>query len=294
MGKYIDLHIHSNYSDGLLSPEQILNKAKHNNLKMISFTDHDTITSQISTYSKYIKEISIVPGVEISSFYNLKKGDKKLIHILGYGIDLNNNKLNNLLCKMKSYRTTINEKYIKDLMDIFHWLPEDIFLNVDCTKYYRLVRSILIYLSNIGIETNLIQDLKKYCRKNLPKYPEYDNSAEKGIESIRAAGGIPVLAHPYEYKMKPIDQKRMIKKLLEYGLEGIEVYHSECPADEMNKLRMMVESYHLLYSCGSDYHFKTPNNNKIIGHGINDNLCFEETTVSNKILEKKLYFGGIR
>ena len=82
--QYADLHIHSTYSDGLFTPEQIVDLAKKKGIKCISITDHDTIASQYITKEK-IANIEIIPGVEFSTEY-----DDMEIHVLGYFIDINN------------------------------------------------------------------------------------------------------------------------------------------------------------------------------------------------------------
>lgn len=288
MEKFIDLHIHSNYSDGLLSPQEILLESSKRDAKIISITDHDTIDNLFDLRKNLIDDLIAIVGVEISSFITMKK-DTQLIHILGYGVNPDDLKLNDLLRKLKDRRTEVNKEYILKLLKYFKELPTDLKTEIDCTKYYRIVREILIYLHKNGFSEELIMQIKRYCRKDLPVYDHYDINADIVIDAIKSAGGIPVLAHPMEYKLRDIELKRMIRILIEYGLEGIEAYHAECTFDYQQKLRILVESYNLLYSCGSDFHFPTSINNKIIGHGINENLCMESCTVADKILEKNLY-----
>lgn len=287
MSKLIDLHIHSSYSDGRYSPEEIINTAIKNNVNIISITDHDNIDTYKNINCEYFNNIEIIKGLEISSVYTSKKNKDIPIHILGYDIDTENTKLNCMLESMKKYRNEINQQYIKEVRKLFGFISEDIVEEVDTQKYYRIGWAIVHYLKEHNYTESEISEVKKYCRKNYPKYFDYDVPARDTIEIIKEANGIPILAHPYSYKLSELELKRMLRSLIEYGIEGLEVYHSECSEENMKKLRMLVESYKLLYSCGSDFHFPTEVYNKVIGHGINENLCIQNCSVLEKILVRE-------
>lgn len=296
MSSFIDLHIHSKYSDGSLSPKEILDIADKTNISMISITDHDTIDNlkDLKLEIHNFQNIKCVPAVEISSFFIDRKQEKKLIHILGYGIDEDNEDLMTLLEYLKNSRTKINEEYIKNLLFTFKQLEESDLYDVDCSRYFRLAREIIRQLSIAGVDEELIIDVKRHCRKELPQYVNYDIEASEVIKAINKAGGIAVIAHPTIYKLRDIEIKRMIKQLIGYGIEGIETNYSEMTKDEMEKLNMMAKSYGLLSSVGSDFHFFSENNPKEIGFGIDNNLCFEQCSMSEHILKKSLYIGGGR
>ncbi|MDO5569370.1 MAG: PHP domain-containing protein [bacterium] len=287
MIKNIDLHIHSIYSDGRFTPNEIIETAKKNNVGILSITDHDTIDAYRETLE--IDDMILINGVEISAFYKSKKGIKTLIHILGYDLDFNDKELLLLLENLKDYRYEVNKKYLLDLMKKYNYLSTDILKSIDCSKYYRLWWAIQQYMQSAQYSEEEILTIKKYCRHNYPFYPEYDIESKKAIEAIKNAKGIPVIAHPYEYHLSDLEFKRMLRELIDFGLEGIETYHSECPLEYMNKLRMLVESYKLIYTVGSDFHFPTEEKNKIIGLGIDNNLCSKECSLPKIVLERRKY-----
>ena len=126
MEKYIDLHIHSTYSDGRYDPKKIIMEAKKNNVGLISITDHDTIDAYKCKHLTIRNDINIINGVEISSLYTSKKKKSTRVHILGYDLELDNQELNNLFENMKDIRYQVNSEYIKKLQSKFSFLPTDI------------------------------------------------------------------------------------------------------------------------------------------------------------------------
>lgn len=291
MGKYIDLHIHSNRSDGVLSPKEIFDEAQKQDVEMISITDHDVFNnlSIIQTLVNEYESLVYVPGIEISSFFRDRKLNNILIHILGYGCSSDDRSLNQVIEYLKQSRTKINEQYIKGLLSEFPKLKEEMLVDVDCTRYYRLARAIIRSLKDNSAPEELLTEIKRYCSKNIPRYENYDVDSKIVTEAILSSGGIPILAHPMEYRLRDIELKRMIKSLVNLGIEGIESNHSDSSLEQMKRLRMLAESYKILYSCGSDFHLHSETYNKVIGHGLDDNLCVENTSLADKILEKSLH-----
>ena len=284
MGNFIDLHIHSTYSDGRYNPQKILEEANKNQVGLISITDHDTIDAYKHENLASSSAINIINGVEISSLYVSKKGKSTRIHILGYDLNLDNLEINNLFENLKDIRYQVNCDYIKFLQSKFSFISSDIKSIVDCSKYYRIGWAVVQALMKLNMSNEQIREVNKFVWNNYPNYNDYDIPSNRTINTIKRAGGIPILAHPYSYHLNDLEIKRMIKDLIAMGIEGIEAYHSECSLENMKKLRMYVESYKLLYSVGSDFHFPTEKDNKIIGHGINENLCKTECTLANKVL----------
>lgn len=284
MEKYIDLHIHSTYSDGRYSPDEIVRLANDGNVGLISITDHDTIDAYKQTQLLSNDAINVINGIEISSLYTSKKNKNVKIHILGYDFNLHDSDLNIMLDNLKSIRYEINKKYVIDLRRKFTYIPNDIVTLVDCEKYYRIGWAIIQALKVLSISEEKINVVNKYVWHNYPIYSNYDIPANKVIEIIKNANGIPIIAHPYSYHLNDLEIKRMIRELINLGIEGIEAYHSECSLENMKKLRMLAESYKVLYSCGSDFHFPTGKDNKIIGYGIDNNLCKTECSLASKVL----------
>lgn len=288
---YIDLHIHSNKSDGALSTRQIFEEAKNLNLKMISITDHDTqndfevLQSLVDEFDSLI----YVPGIEISSYITDRKSNNIPIHILGYGGTQNSDLMNQILEYQKEVRTKVNQEYIGKLLINFPYLSEELMSTVECSQYFRLAREIISKLNSSNLSQTQIAEIRKYCNKNHPVYKDYDVDSRITIEAISKADGIPVLAHPMEYELRGIELKRVIKKLLDLGIEGIEAYYSQSSREEMEYMRMLAESYKVLYSSGSDFHFHSNDSRiKILGSGIDNNLCMENTSLSDEIIKRSL------
>lgn len=110
--KYADLHIHSSYSDGYLSPEEIVNLAKKKGIKCISITDHDTIVSQYICKEQY-DGINIIPGIEFSTEFNGME-----IHILGYFLDINNSNLINAVNRLRESRIERTREILRKLKEL--------------------------------------------------------------------------------------------------------------------------------------------------------------------------------
>lgn len=288
---YIDLHIHSNYSDGALSPKEIFEEAKSLNLKMISITDHDTPNDLEILQSLVDEDDSIiyVPGIEISSYFTDRRSSNIPIHILGYGCLPDATLMAQIISYQKNVRTKINRQYIETLLMTFPELSEKLLSNVNCSQYFRIVKAIISQVNSSELSEDVITEIKKYCNKNYPVYKNYDVDSKEVINAITKAKGIPILAHPLDYDLRGIEVKRMIRSLLDAGIKGIEAYSSSYTREEAENLRMMAESYKFLYSCGSDFHFHLNDlRTKIIGYGIDNSLCREDTSLSDEIMKRSL------
>jgi len=115
--KKVNLHIHTNLSDGILTPEEVIRKAKDTNLKLISITDHNTVEAYKNNNYSNIDGLTIITGVEFDCWYKLN-----LLHILGYGIDINNESINNICAKnLKGTKTDFvrffNRRKAKDVIN---------------------------------------------------------------------------------------------------------------------------------------------------------------------------------
>ena len=117
--KYADLHIHSNYSDGIKSPEEIIDSAIKDNIKYISITDHDSISSQYVTKNNY-KEVNIIPGIELSTEFREME-----LHILGYFMDIDNKELQEVVDELNTQRM----KRVEDIL--FKLKKHDIKLDLE-------------------------------------------------------------------------------------------------------------------------------------------------------------------
>jgi predicted metal-dependent phosphoesterase TrpH len=299
MSKFIDAHIHTNISDGTLSISEVVEIAKRNT-SVFAITDHDTIIHPNSIRPLLESRDSpiAIPGVEISAYIPHRVHGKILVHLLGYGFN-QSIKLDGILCQLKENRTEANKAFLASFLDKYKLIPNTTFSRLDISKYGRFSEylSETILESQIGLA--LKQGASKYLKYNEPKLINYDVKINEAIDAIHSANGLAVLAHPIKYKKKyslsNSDIKQIIKSLTDMGLDGLEVYHSDNYTEFSNRMLKLAEGFKLLVSSGSDCHgsAKGP---EVIGYGKDNNLCLKETSLTNKLLQERLYFnqGGLR
>ncbi|NLM35301.1 MAG: PHP domain-containing protein [Clostridiales bacterium] len=274
-----DLHIHSSYSDGNLSPKEIIRIAEDSNIQCISITDHDSISSQRELMA-IDTSIKIITGIELSSEYCGYE-----IHILGYFIDINNTALNNQLRTIQNARID----RISSIIDKLRSLNIDISVeDLDVNKYVSLGRP---HIARVLQEKGYVNSMKEafylYLAKDRPAYIErFKLNYKEALGLIKQSGGIPVLAHPGEI-YKNINIEKFIKELKVYGLNGLEVYHPSHNSDAVNRFYNMAKKYKLVITGGSDYHGGDSKSDIRIGSiGLDYNL-------TNKLFKYYSKNGGV-
>lgn len=263
--KYADLHIHSNYSDGTMAPEDIIDNAINLGVKSISITDHDSISSQYITKKDY-KDINIIPGIELSTeFQDLE------LHILGYFIDINNEELIKTVDKLNKARIERIEEILSNLeKDDIYLKMEDLEVDLNST----LGRS---HVANAMVRKGYFENYKaaftNYLVKGKPAYVKgYKLNYKEAIQVINNAGGIAVLAHPGQI-YKSLEVENIIRNLKFFGLKGVEVYHPSHSKEQTNNFYNLSKKYKLLITGGSDFHGKEGLKENLIGsYGINEDL----------------------
>lgn len=281
MEKLIDMHMHTNYSDGELSPDELINLAIENNIQTMAITDHDTIDGIKTVDRSKYPDIEIINGIELSA-----KVEKGRMHILGYDIDLENKNLNKKMTELKDnsidsllstmeqikrdYGIRFNYEDIKEMINAHHNLNR-VDLAKLCIKYG--------YADTVqdAFDKYLIAARDK-IRQTITglQYPEC-------IELILNSGGIPVLAHPKSLELSKKELLILLKDMINCGLKGIEVYHSSHSKEEMNLYLEIAKEYNLLISGGSDYHGKTAKPDIEIGTGKNNNLKIKKLSLLDKL-----------
>jgi predicted metal-dependent phosphoesterase TrpH len=244
--KHADLHIHSSYSDGALSPEEIVEIAENKGLKCISITDHDTIASQYITKEEFTK-LNIIPGVEFSTEY-----DDLDIHILAYYIDIENIKLSETITKLKDARIERSKEIINKLKSIGIYIDIS---NLIKSGDFSLGRgNIAKEMIKEGYVDNFKEAFSKYLMKGKVAYVQGRKQSYKEVMNlIEECGGIAVLAHPGRI-YRSIEVENIVRKLKCHGLKGIEVYHPSHTKDQINDFYNLSKKYKLLITGGSDFH----------------------------------------
>ncbi len=240
----VDLHLHSTFSDGRYSVEAVIDKAISKNLKIISFTDHDTIDGiELANQIAFDRGIQNIPGVEISS-----EIEGQEIHLLGYFIDTSNSDLIYYLQQFRIERLERAERILKKLKTLG--------INLSIEEVIQFSESKPITRPHIAfalikkkIVSTYYEAFEKYLGDNSKAYEKkHHTSPAKVIELIKSCNGITFLAHPYNLS----DGK--LKEIIKSGIDGIEIYHPTIKKSRQEFLHKLCVEYNLLESGGSDFH----------------------------------------
>ena len=251
--KTIDLHVHSNYSDGTCTPEELILLAKEKGLAAMALTDHDTVNGIIPALEALQKnetDLELIPGAELSTDF---QGNE--IHMVGLFIDYTNQEFIDTTASFLARRIHRNEEMVENFRkagipmtidELKAGNPDTVITRAHFAKYL--------------IEHGIIKEAKeaftdKYLGKNSPFYvPRKRMDTKDAICLIQKAGGIPILAHPMHYKLEEKKLRTMIAELKEAGLVGIETRYSNHTEQDNIFTSRLAREYALLPSGGSDFH----------------------------------------
>lgn len=245
---YTDLHIHTNNSDGTYTTQQIIEELKKAKIRLFSITDHDDVTSCREMEEIFLPENMIyIPGIEFSALHNGYN-----CHILGYNIDYKNKELSEeyKLIKARRKKKIIQVlEYIKDISGIITEEQERKILNKKGTiGRYDICE---IIMKKVNMDRNKI-----YQEYLTPKdLITHRSDSRRIIEVIHEAKGKAILAHPKEIEEDyKIDIEKIIRSLIDEGLDGIEIYNSIHTIEDVRRYIGLAKKYHLFTTGGSDYH----------------------------------------
>jgi hypothetical protein len=246
----IDLHSHSYYSDGVLSPAALVRLAHETNCDAFALTDHDTIDGleEAMVESENIG-LNLIPGVEISAMWS-----NMTVHIVGLGIDPESETLKKGLQKHKELRSHRATRMARGLSGA--GIKGALEKTLAIASGGMITRT---HFAQMLIQEGVCKDMKTVFRRYLTgKKPggvgvEWDSYGEV-IGWIHAAGGVAVIAHPLRYRMTNTKARRMMESLKEAGCEGVEVVTATSTEDEITLTSKWANELDLLSSSGSDYH----------------------------------------
>ena len=202
----IDLHVHSTFSDGTLTPTELVDLAIKSNLEAFALTDHDTTDGIEEAYTASVgKDIEVIPGIEFSTEYK-----KKDIHILGYYINPYNEKFSKKVVEFRNSREIRNQKMCKKLQGLGIDIDYDSFVaqfpdSVITRAHYAK------YMISKCIVKSIDEAFDTYIGDNCPGFvPREKISPAKAVSLILSCGGIPVLAHPILYKFSDRDLETLV------------------------------------------------------------------------------------
>lgn len=248
--KIVDLHVHSNKSDGTCSPSELVDLAIQKGLSAFALTDHDT-TAGLDEAIEYAKgrDIEVVPGIEFSTEYQGRD-----IHVLGLAIDYKAPVFADRLQAFVDSRIGRNRKMCRNLteagIDISYEKLMAAYPGAVITRahYAR-------YLLDHGYVKSLPEAFERYVGDHCPYFvPREKVTPVQAVQLIRQAKGIPVLAHPTLYHMGKDALQKLVSSLTEAGLVGLEAVYSTYSAGEEREMRQLALRNGLLISGGSDFH----------------------------------------
>lgn len=253
MMNIVDLHVHSNKSDGSFSPTELVNYAIEKGLSAFALTDHDTVDGLDEAINAAKgKEIEVIPGIEFSTEY-----EGKDIHIVGLYIDYKCDAFTKQIQDFVDSRIERNKKMCHNLQKagiaisyekLLEAFPDAVITRAHYAKY----------LLEHGVVNSMPEAFDKYLGDHTRYFvPREKVTPMQAVQLILDAGGIPVLAHPTLYHMSDTRLELLLYRLKEAGLVAMECIYSTYSPREERHMKALADKYGLLPSGGSDFHGTT-------------------------------------
>ncbi len=242
----VDLHAHSNVSDGLLTPTELVREASRRGLRVLALTDHETVGGLAEARAAALQlGIDFVPGVEINS-----DADRREVHILGYYVNEDDADFVAALALLEQQRVERIDRMLGQLREIGKPLDAD--------RVHELAGPGTIgrpHVARAMIERGYVDSVSeafdRYLASGRPGFvPRRRNDPQVAVQMLRRNGAVPVLAHP----LTTGDVEATLDRLIPAGLMGMEVYYGEYDEATQNELQATADRRHLIATGGSDYH----------------------------------------
>ncbi|HEY9844849.1 MAG TPA: PHP domain-containing protein [Candidatus Caenarcaniphilales bacterium] len=243
----LELHCHTTYSDGTLTPRELVQAAASAGVRALAITDHDTLSGWDEAFAAAAAhQLEIVPGLELSSVHNSRS-----LHILGFYP--NPDQLAAPLAERLEGRKRRARQMAANLADL--GFP------IQLTELGEGMAPGRPHLAAALVRAGHVQSTREAFDRLLgedqPAYVHYEKfSSAAGIELLRSCGAVPVWAHPYLFRGGAIEP--VLSDLVAAGLMGVEVYHPSHTPAQSKTLAALCDQYGLLMSGGSDYHGPSP------------------------------------
>ncbi len=247
----IDLHTHTNLSDGVLPPEELVKKAHKAAIKYLGIADHDTTQGlEISIDLAEKLDIELFPAIEISC--------KDDIHVLGYFSESmknwNHPVLNEFLNKLQEQRRIRNSKILEKLRKLnFDIIMEDVEKHANGTVGKPHFAMALV---EKGYAASIEEAMDKYLKRGRFAYVERESYVEPAdvVDRLASIGAVPMIAHPGFYKNVVDDYERFFANLKERGLKGVEAFYTKATLEQSQYFAQLAEKLGLIVTGGSDFH----------------------------------------
>ena len=243
-----DLHMHSTASDGVYTPEALMNLAADLGYTHVALTDHDSTAGiPLALEAAKRRGMQLIPGVELSC------GAQKEIHVLGYGFDPENAALRAFCEARVAQRVARTEAMVQRLCELGK--------PIEMKRVRELARGVIARphvaraMVEAGYVTSVADAFDRYLKPGRPAYvPKEDVKVAEAVRLIAQAGGIAVLAHPMELKMGETQLESLIGEWRSQGLSGVEVYHPSAQNNHAAFLHNLARREGMLVTGGSDFH----------------------------------------
>lgn len=246
----IDLHTHSSVSDGMLSPEELIDLAAERGLTALALTDHDTVAGlgrAQAACNRY--GITFIPGIELEVDY--ENGE---FHLLGLDIRRWKEGFQREIVKLQENRDRRNMKIVQNMLEAG--------IDTDYTEVKRIASGDVVgrphfarLLVDKGIVGSIAEGFSKFLSPGKPFYEAKETiPLETASDLIHEAGGICVLAHPRSLKLNLLELEKRLAEWKDKGLDGIEAYHPSVKPNRGKKLEGLGKKYNLIITAGSDFH----------------------------------------
>jgi len=247
----IDLHVHTNISDGTLSPEEVVRLAAAKGIRAIAVTDHDTVSGIARAQAEGLSAgVEIVPGLEVSTQW-----EHGILHVLGYFMDPHDTYLIRTLDYLRQGRQERIPKIIEKLRQCSVEISEG-------EVYEESVGGVpgRPHVANVLVQKNYAKTLQdafdRYLKRGAPAYVEKTKlPMYEAMRVISASGGLPVLAHPHSLNENDANRlETFVRDLQNHGLKGIEVYYSAHSAEQTELYLNLATRLSLAVTGGTDFH----------------------------------------
>ncbi len=252
----IDLHTHTNESDGSLTPHELVEAALRERLEALAISDHDTFRG----YDQALplareRRLDLVCAIELNTKLTVSSGATKSVHVLAYFLhDPPAAAFRQWLEEILSARRARNQQLVDRLraFDIDIQLSEVEAIGRSLTGRPHFAR----LLVNKGYAADVPEAFRQYLGETAPAFVERDMPHFAfAVQQITQAGGLPVAAHPVRLGMRePEQEEAVIRQMREMGLRGLEVYHSDHSAWDVDRYLGLARKYDMAVSGGSDFH----------------------------------------
>jgi predicted metal-dependent phosphoesterase TrpH len=250
MGSLADLHSHSTFSDGRLTPSELIDFAHRNGVRVMSLTDHDIVDGLPEAFEAAARhrDFTLIPGIEMSTDV---PGNE--VHILGHFIDWHDQAFLQRLKKLQESRLGRARAMVDKLVSLgkpVTWERVQAFAGEGAVGRPHIA----LALVEAGHVASVNEAFDRYLSRNGPAYVERDRlGPEEVIHLLLGVGGLATLAHPRElYASGNLED--LLSMLANAGLTGMEAYYQDYAPEEVETFRQLADKFGLIPLGGSDYH----------------------------------------